>query len=246
MNTRPILERFRKGDLVQYLNNVLEIVTTEEATALNIADQRGVLAEVMQRFNASWQPNKGSELTPQIQQLDEERDSLFLGLKNTVETWAIHHFDAQKRNAAFLIADKIETHGRFTHKLRYQQETATLNSLVADLTEELADEVTLLGLNEWVSKLKDVNVTFNEKYMERTLALSTEQEGVVLQLRTQATEAFQQLRSIFEARMAIAKVENTDLSEFERVNNALDELTEQYNKAVQASNSPNEDEKEVN
>ncbi len=85
MNARPKLENYRKGDLVQYFNNVLEIVTEDRAATLNITDQRKTLADVMERFNTSWQPSKGSELTPQIQQLDDERDSLFLGLKKTVD-----------------------------------------------------------------------------------------------------------------------------------------------------------------
>ncbi len=243
MEKRPTLERFRKGDLVQYFNNVLEIVTTDRATTLNIADQRKALADVMKRFNASWQPNKGSELTPQIQQLDEKRDSLFLGLKKTVDAWSVHHYEEEKKNASFLIADKIEAHGTLLHKLRYQQETATLNALILDFTGELADEIALLGLTQWVTKLQEVNTAFNEKYLERAKALSTEQEGIVLQLRTESTQAFQQLVNIFEARMAIAKVERADLSEYEAVNNELNEITEQYNEAVQKHNTTPKEEK---
>ncbi len=237
MTTRPKLESYRKGDLVQYFNNVLEIVTEDRAATLNITDQRKTLADVMERFNTSWQPSKGSELTPQIQQLDDERDSLFLGLKKTVDAWAVHHYDAEKKNAAFLIADKIGAHGALLHKLRYQQETATLNALILDFTNELADKVALLGLTQWVEKLQAVNTTFNEKYLERAKALSAEQDGVVLQLRSESTQAFQQLINIFEARMAIAKIEGGNFNAYETVNNELNEITEQYNEAIQKHNS---------
>lgn len=239
---RPFLERFRKADLVQYLNNVLEIVTVERATALKIDAQRQVLADVMKRFNSSWQLDKGSELTSQIQKLDEQRDSLLLGLKNTVDSWALHHYNEQKKNASFLMVDKFETYGKMLHKLRYQQETATINSLVADFTTELSNEVTLLGLTEWVQKLGETNVEFNEKYLERAKALSTEQEGVVSQLRTEATKAFQTLKNIFEARMSIAEVEETDVDKYQTVDNELDELTEEYNQAV--LNNTNSNKKE--
>ncbi len=233
MTTRPQLEMYRKGDLVQYFNNVLEIVTAERATALNIASQRKALADVMERFNASWQPNKGSELTPQIQQLDEERDSLFMGLKMTVDAWAMHHYDEEKKNASFLIADKIGASNDNIPRLRYQQETATLNALILDFTGELAKAISLLGLTQWVEKLQTVNTAFNEKYLERAKALSTEQEGVVLQLRIEASEAFRNLINIFEARMEIAKVERKDVNAYETANNELNEITEQYNEAVQ-------------
>ncbi len=246
MTTRPKLENYRKGDLVQYFNNVLEIVTEDRAATLNITEQRKTFADVMERFNASWQPAKGSELTPQIQQLDEERDGLFLGLKKTVDAWAVHHYDEEKKNAAFLIADKIEAHGTLLHKLRYQEETATLNALLLDFTNELADKVALLELTQWVEKLQTVNTTFNEKYLERAKALSSEQEGVVLQLRSESTQAFQQLVTIFTARMAIAKVEGADLTPYETVNNELNEITEQYNEAVQKHNSAPKGEENAN
>ncbi len=74
MIQNPLLEKYRKGDLVQYFNNVIEILTVERAEALKVAPQRETLNEVMTQFNQLWQPNKGSELTPQIEELDVERD----------------------------------------------------------------------------------------------------------------------------------------------------------------------------
>ncbi len=236
MMLKPHLERFRKGDLVQYFNNVLTIVTEERATTLNVAPQRQALAEVMERFNTSWQPNKGSELTPEIQQLDEKRDSLFMGLKITVNSWAIHHYNEEKKNAAFLISDKIGNASSDVAHLRYQEETATLNALILDFQNELADQIALLDLTEWVEKLQQTNIAFDEKYLERALALSIEQEGVVLQLRTESSEAYRNLVNLFEARMEIAKVDGEDITLYQIVKNGLNEITEEYNEAVQKNN----------
>ncbi len=233
MITRPQLEKFRKGDLVQYFNNVLDIVTEERATVLKIEKQRSNLAEIMERFNVSWQPNRGSELTPQIKQLDEERGSLFMGLKLTVDAWALHHYNKDFKNAAFLISDKIGAISDSVPRMRYQQETATLNALISDFKDELKEEIKLLGLNKWVEILQNVNNSFDEKYLERTIALSSEQEGVVLQLRTEASESFRKLISIFEARMLVAEAEEENMSAYETMKNMLNELTEQYNEAVQ-------------
>ncbi len=233
MLTTPLLEKYRKGDLVQYLNNVLEILTEERATTLKVAPQRAALEEVMQRFNHSWQPNRGSELTPQIQELDVERDNLFMGLKLTVDAWALHHYDEAKKNAAFLLSDAIAAQGEEVHRMRYQQETATLNALLLELKEELTAEVSLLGLTEWITKLEQVNTLFNEKYVARAQALSSEQDGLVQQLRIEATQAFRELKTLFGARMAIAKVEaDANMDTYETVANELSKLTEQYNDAV--------------
>ncbi len=229
----PLLEKYRKGDLVQFLNNVLEILTEQRATTLKITPQREALAEVMQRFNDSWHPERGSELTPIIQELDVERDTLFMGLKLTVETWGTYHYEKEKRNSAFLIADKIASYGDKIQVTRYQQETAILNSLLSDLESELSEEVQSLGLTAWVANLRRVNTEFNQKYVERTEATATKQEGKVLELRKEATSVFRKLKILFEARMAIAEAETSeDLPTYETVENALSRLVEQYNDAV--------------
>ncbi len=234
MLVTPLLEKYRKGDLVQFLNNVLEILTEEQANTLKVAPQRAALDEVMQRFNDSWHPERGSELTPQIQELDTERDALFMGLKLTVDAWADYHYEGDKKNAAFLISDKIASYGKEVQLVRYQQETAILNSLLEELENQLSDEVLLLGLTDWVAKLKTVNTQFNEKYVERTLATSTEQEGKVLELRKESIKVFRKLKSLFEARMEIAEAEESaDFPTYESVENALSRLAEQYNDAVQ-------------
>ncbi len=241
------LEKYRKSDLVQYFNNMLEILTVERAEALKVAPQREALNEVMTRFNQSWQPDRGSELTPLIQELDVKRDTLFLGLKSTVEAWANYHYDAIKKNAAFLIFDKIDNLGTELHKKRYQQETALLNALIDKLNTDLQEEVTLLALSEWVVKLQEVNTLFNDKYIERVKALSGEHDGVVVELRKESIQVFRQLKAIFEARMAIAKVENSDLlATYDTVANELNEITEQYNDAVMRFVDKNKKEDEEN
>ncbi len=244
MLVTPLLEKYRKGDLVQFLNNVLEILTEEQADTLKVAPQREALDEVMKRFNDSWHPERGSELTPQIQELDTERDTLFMGLKLTVDAWASYHYESGKRNAAFLIADKVESYGKDVQLVRYQQETAILNSLLEELETQLSNEVLLLGLTDWVAKLKTVNTQFNEKYVERTLAASTEQEGKVLELRKESTKVFRKLKSLFEARMEIAQAEESaDLPAYESVENALSRLAEQYNDAVERAIDKDKQEK---
>lgn len=229
----PQLEKYRQGDIVQYMNNVLEIVSESRATDLELVPQRETLANTMQQYNALWQPHKGSELTPQIAELDQRRDELLMGLKTTVATWATYHYKAGFKNASFVIADLINSYGERLVKLRYQQETATITAIVNDLESTLKKEVTLLGLTDWVSELKATNIAFNQKYMERTLALSTEQEGVMASLRLQAIAAFRSLKALFLARKAVAEADTgTQVALFNTVAKEWQQLTEQYNQAV--------------
>ena len=229
----PILEKYRKGDIAQYFYNVLEIITEDRATTLQIANQRSALATTMDSFKTNWQQVKGSELTPQIAELDAQRDSSYIGLKLTVDTWASNHFDDSLKNAAFLIADKLATYGNRIQTLRYQEETATLNAIINDLETDLAPQVTQLGLTDWVAQLKNLNTSFNEKYVLRAQDLSTEQDGLVAEIRIQATNEFKLLKDLFVARGTVA-IEDAqgNAALFTTVANEWNTLTEQYNAAV--------------
>lgn len=229
----PTLEKYRKGDLVQYLNNVLEIITQEKATTLNISKQHNDLATTLTTFNETWQVNRGSELTPQIVALDNLRDTIYLGFKTTVDAWANYHYTEEKKNASFLISDKLKSYGTRIHSMRYQQETATLNAIINDMENELSQEVALLNLTDWITKLKEANTSFNEKYVERAKELSLEENGIITELRTTSITQFRALKAIFEARMAVAIADESDtVTEFTTLANQLSTLTEQYNDAV--------------
>ncbi len=228
-----ILEKYHKGDLLQYFNNVLEILTVERAEALKVTPQREALNGVIVKFNEAFQPNRGSELTPKIEELDVERDNLFIGIKRTLEVWATYHYEEAKRLAAEPIIEKIKDYGLDIQLYNYQKETATLQSLLNLLNGELKPKITLLGLTEWVDQLQNVNTKFNQMYLERAKAQSKEQEGIVLELRKESISKYRFLVNILEARMEIAKIDNGENIElFETVINELSEITDQYNEAV--------------
>lgn len=175
MVSTPNLEKFRQGDFVQYMNNVLEIVTAARATTFQIAPQRTALEDVTEQLNDAWQPTMGSELTPEIAELDKQRDSVINGFKNMVDSWAVNHFDPDKRNAAYIIADNIAGHGDRIFLMRYQQQTATINAIINDLNNELAAHVATLNVTDWVDELTNLNIKFNDKYVARAQAISGRQ-----------------------------------------------------------------------
>ncbi|SEB35761.1 hypothetical protein SAMN04489761_0090 [Tenacibaculum sp. MAR_2009_124] len=238
--TTPNLEKYRKGDVVQYFNNVLEILTPERATNLQLENHRMALASTMASFIPNWQQSKGSELTPQIAELDAQRDASFVGLKLTVSAWASNHYNENLKNAAFLISDKIASYGADVQLLRYQEETATLSAIINDLETDLIAEVTSLELTQWVSHLKNLNNSFNEKYVARAQNLSVEQEGLVAEIRKRAVSEFKTLKNLFIARATIAQVDGLpNIGLFDTVANEWNTLTDQYNTAVLRSFNSN-------
>ncbi|MGN6494127.1 MAG: DUF6261 family protein [Agriterribacter sp.] len=238
MLTTPTLKKYRQGDFVQYMNNVLQIISAARATTLNITSQRNVLQQAVQNLNDSWQPKTGSELTPEIAELDRQRDQCFTGLKLTVDNWAIHHYKSEFREAAFIISDYIAAHGRRITDLRYQLQTATLDAIISYLENEHARYIVRLGLQEWVSDLKALNEAFNTMYLARIKAVPLQERGFVKALIKTATGTFRQLKTMFEARFSVAVTDQQPaIPLFQQITNEWNVLTQQYNDVVNRNSS---------
>lgn len=233
MLTVPNLERYRQGDTIQYFSNVLSLIPEATAATLQVASQRTQLDTATKNLIEKWQPAVGSALTPEISALDTQRDMTFTGFKMTVDNWATNHYDPAWRQAAFIISDNIAGHGDKITVMRYQQQTATLNAIINDCLGDHATHVATLGLTAWVTQIKNLNDTFNSKYLERTSELAIVEPGIIAALVNEAIVAFRQLKSIFEARQAIALADADPLlTQYETVASEWNSLTQQYNDAV--------------
>ena len=247
MVSTPNLEKFRQGDFVQYMNNVLEIVTAARATTFQIAPQRTALEDVTEQLNEAWQPAVGSELTPEIAELDKQRDSVFSGLKGTVDNWALNHYLPNMRNAAFIIADNIAGHGDKVTVMRYQQQTATINAIINDLNTDHAAHVATLKLEDWVDHLAGLNKSFNDKYVERAQAISGHQLGQIRQLIEDTTQRFREFKTIFEARFAVAVADGgAAVADFQQAENEWNSITSQDNDAVNRYAGDDKDPEPIN
>ena len=241
MITTPLFEKYRQGDTIQFLNNLLTIVSEARANDLHIAMQLDTLLNTINGLNTAWQPELGSQMTPEIAALDAQRDAVFNGLNLTVQAWGAYHFIPAKRNAAFLIADSLAGHGDKVAKLRYQEQTATLNSILQDLTTTLTSQVALLGLGDWVSSLESLNSSFDQKYVQRAQTMAGADPGKVAEMVTQAITDFRNLKTIFEARFAVAKADGEDVSTFTAVEQEWNSLTNDYNTAVLRNSGGNDE-----
>lgn len=233
MRAMPKLEDYRLGDMVQYFNNALQLFPEEQATTLGLATQYSAFKTVVLQLNQEYKPNRGSQLTAKIDNLDSERDSLLSGLIGVINTYARYHFDSIKKEQAQALLYAIKKHGSRITTKRYQEETAIINGIVKDFTTDLTTNITNLQLQEWVDKLKITNTTFNNLYLERTEALSAEQKGMVAKLRENAIATYRTMIKVFDAFLILAEAQNSDnLSELNSISNKLSQLSEQYNEAI--------------
>ncbi len=232
------LSNYRKGDFIQYLNNVLFIVTESDASTLGLTNEQQHLASTVTTLNNEWRSSKRSPLTVKIAVLDQQRASSYSGLKSTLKSWAKHHHDADKKAAAELIVKKIDSYSMNIYKTRYQEETATLNAIINDFETTLTPQITLLGLNDWVTELKSINIVFDTTYLERTEIRPNTRSLYSNGLKDEAINSYKHLKAAFEARSAVAELDGLETTAlFQDIATNWNELIEQYNSAVKRSSN---------
>ncbi len=151
-----------------------------------------------------------------------------------LEAWQ-YHFDPVIKNNAFALLDILNRFGDRIYKLRYQLETATINSIVAEWEEKHSDKISQLQLIDWVNELKTSNQNFNNKYIARTVQLSEVETGVLASARTASTEAYRTLKQHIEAHALL-----TPNAEYDQLMAKLSSLVNQYNLAVTKYSSTEE------
>ncbi len=224
------LEKYRNGDFLQYLHNVLEMLTEARAEKLELVPSRAELQKRTNDFATHFQPAQGSELTAEIAALDDRRDRAFTGIKLQLKALQYHYKPSTVQHAERLL-DKLNDYGDRIPLMRYQLETATLAGLLKDWKTQCTDSMTALALTGWVNELEEANNQLNEKYVARTQEKSLQNAGALRELRITLTKTYRRLVAQFEARALLFP---SDL--FSVVTAEWDSLIAEYNRAV-AGNS---------
>lgn len=224
----PYLHRYRNGEYVQYMTDILTLLEPHDVTALQLAEPQAALTTVMEKLNIAFKQSQGSELTPEIVALDDRRDRAIAGLKRLTESYS-YHYDPEIAAAGDLLCRNILKHGDNIPRLGYQEQTAVLNSIVRDWEQEtdLVAAVNTLNLGDWLAELKESNQQFTAKYLARVGETAHNTAVPIPELREQGTEAYRTLVNHITAHATLSSnpVYNNLLNE-------IDVLARQYNQLV--------------
>ncbi|NOR74983.1 MAG: hypothetical protein GQ525_07470 [Draconibacterium sp.] len=106
-----------------------------------------------------------SAITDEIADADHLRDLTYRGLCDTVKG-ATKHFLPAKQEAAERVQVAIDHFGNINTK-PYNEQTASINTLVNDLETEYADDINTLNMQDWITELKAKNEAFEALMDER-------------------------------------------------------------------------------
>jgi Family of unknown function (DUF6261) len=223
------LARLRNSEFIQFINDVLGIVSLNDPQALLVLGQFNALTAEKDVLQSLFNKEQASALTDELITLDEQRDNLLNGIIALVQGYSYSQDPLQKKSALALQVN-ITSYGTGIARENYQSETTIITKLLNDWTTmpELAAAIALLNLSTWQTQLAAANAAFNAKYLARTQEIGSAPPDSLKEKRASATDAYTDLRDFINSYFTI----NKGVAPFGKVTNELNALVDQYNRLV--------------
>ncbi|MFY8003760.1 MAG: DUF6261 family protein [Chitinophagaceae bacterium] len=222
------LKSLRNAENIQFTNDFLNLVQLNDENVLKCKPQYDALKAIQTDIENLFKIDKGSNITPIIEELDAKRDNAVMGIFKLIDAFK-HHFDVAKNTAALQLQDALKVYGSAT-EINYSSlpaETATLKSMLTDVTTKpnLTAAVSELGLTNWFVELGNINEALAQKYLERTLEIGGANPNSLRDKRTEATQLYNNLKNMLLAQATVANF----AAPFAKTINELNALIDQYN-----------------
>ena len=185
-----IISKLRNGEFITFGSDFHTIGSKYFATVPGLQAEMLLFTNAFKPMDIVYALEKGSPLSIKIEETDERRDDAITGIRLAADGYS-HHFDLNYKAGADLIFRAINKYGSNIAKQNYMQETASINSLVADfeVAGPLKDAITLFGFTAWVAELKAANILFIELFLQRNEQLSQKPAEDLKTLRVAAKAA---------------------------------------------------------
>jgi hypothetical protein len=227
------LKNLRSSEFVQFISNVLKIVGGYDPAKLKVQALYDTLNDQQQLLAATLQQSSQHELTPQLAQLDKQRDEAIICLRQVSEGYT-HHPSDEARLAGEMVLHCISKYGNRLYQLNYSAETAILKNLVKDLTTspDYVKAVKALGMQMVVDTMQQTNQQFEDLFLQRMKEFSQEESSSTTELIGATTEAYRTLIQHLSAHATLTpSATNTELI------NYLNENVDHFNQLVERRKS---------
>ncbi len=192
MISEPKLKTYRNSEFIAFMNDTLGLLTRANIAALS--SSQADLQTAYDALDTSFKVSQGSLLTASVRELDARRDAALRGIHAAAKAYSFH-YDEATQAAAVAVTKAISKYGSRIAQLNYQAQTATLKSLVNDFENDadLTAALTTLHLTAWTAELKNANIDFETKYLDRVTDQANKKVSPVSEQRPAAIEAYNTL-----------------------------------------------------
>lgn len=187
------LSRMNNGAHFTFVDNILDraktdtaIQANETAVTLVNAFQKAVEAE-----DELLTVSRKSLLTDDIEDVDNERDILYVSFKKAVKSFL--DIPLPEMAAAAKVLNQSIKDYNIDIKDQLDKETGLLKNLISDLEGKYSEQVSTLSLTPIVTKLKDANERVNTLIKQRSDERTTISVGALRKARSATDDAYYEL-----------------------------------------------------
>lgn len=193
------LSMLRNLEHFQVMSNVLTYIKGEHLEELKLVSFAEAFEAKLKAYDEVLVLERGNAMSVKIGQADAERDNALKALMNVVKAYALFP-EEDMADAALKLQHVIGKYGSGIDRLPYLQESGILANLLQDLEiQENADALQLLHLEDWVVKLKEAAVRFDDLFVSRESDNSTKLSGKVKEARQAVQTEFERLATLVNA-----------------------------------------------
>lgn len=211
------LSHLRNEEHFQFHTDFKNLTETSDPALLGIAP---AWADYLLQYNNEREALdviRKSAVTDELAEADALRDNTYKGLRDALKS-AGRHFLAEKQQAAARLKVVLDHYNGMSIK-PYDEETAAINSLLAELANHVAD-LTLLGLSEWVSELQANNQAFDSLKKARYSEIASKTQLRMKETRVLSDDAYSHITERINA-LAIVNGEAANAAYINELNQRI-------------------------
>jgi len=182
MSKTAYLKRYRNGQYLQFMKDVVAFVNKQDVAALLLTKPLNDLELSLEEITTAYKQSTASPYTKEVTLASEARNNAFRALKYQIQSYTYHQDEVKKAHATVLL-NIMKVYGSNILQKSYQETTADIGNFIADLEtgEEAIAAVVALGIEDWVLTLKEKNSSFLSLYLGRVA--NTVATGVKVAIR---------------------------------------------------------------
>ncbi len=221
------LKNLRNNEFIQFIENIQEIVLSNNPETLKVQDQYNALSEPLKILQQIHSNHNGSSITNELINIDKRRDVVLGSIFNIVDAYT-HHFNTEVATKAIDLKKELDVYGREVIRYSYQYETNAIDDILAKW-ELKAEGIATLNLTEWVGELKEANTLFNTRFLDRVKESAEDSHIKVVEMRNVTTEKYNKLLGHLTSHATIEESEA-----YTKVIDQINALIDQYNRTLTA------------
>ena len=149
------LEKYQNRQLIRFINEIILLILQYGPTVLQIVQEYAKLVDLRDKARKILRITKESAFTSQIETADDDRDKIIITFNNQVYTSRTHYDPVIKEAArkVYIVSKRYKNMVR----QEYNKESTSIEDLIAELRDNLMNEINILGLSNFLDDLEAAN-----------------------------------------------------------------------------------------